>query len=65
MGIYYSGTWSLGDYKQSIARLLRPGQERKTLFIHILAEDTVDEDVYRALQSKADVVEAVLERMKG
>jgi len=58
--IYYSLGFSLGDYQQSLKRIHRPGQNSKVLYIHIIARRTVDQDVYRALQKKQDVVEFIL-----
>ena len=63
--IYYSLGFSLGSYEQSLARIHRPGQTRPVEHIHLLAEDTVDEKVMSALSRRADVVNAVLQQMKG
>jgi SNF2 family DNA or RNA helicase len=58
--VLYSVGFSLGDYEQLLKRVHRPGQERATTYIHLLAEDTVDEKVYQALAEKRKVVEFVL-----
>ena len=63
--LYYSTSWSLGEFDQSLARVHRPGQERPVVYIHLLANGTVDEVVYEALETKRDAVEAVLQRLKG
>lgn len=60
---YYSLTHSLGDYEQSLARLRRPGQTRCVRYYHLCAVNTIDETIYRALQSRRDVVEAVMSRL--
>ena len=57
--IYYSLPHSLALYNQSRARLYRPGQSRPVSFIHIVAENTVDEGVYRALERKQDIIESI------
>ena len=57
---YLSVGFSLGDYEQSLARSHRPGQERTVFYYHILAKDTVDERVYKALKQRKNVVESVL-----
>ena len=57
---YLSVGYSLGDYEQSLARSHRPGQERTVFYYHILAKDTVDERVYKALKERKNVVESVL-----
>jgi len=63
--IFFSQTYSLGDYLQAQARVHRPGQERPVTYISLIANDTVDEQVYEALQNRQDVVEAVLEYHRG
>lgn len=61
--VYYSMTWSLGDYEQSLARLRRPGQTRCCRYYHLVARGTVDEDIYKALRERKDVVESVVNRL--
>lgn len=57
--IYFSLPHSLALYNQSRARIYRPGQERPTRFIHIVAEGTVDEGMLASLEGKRDVIEAI------
>ncbi len=59
--VYYSIGFGLGDYEQSLARLHRPGQSRKTHYYHLIAEDTVDRRLYGALEKRKDLITAVLE----
>lgn len=61
--LYYSLSHSLGDFAQSLARIRRPGQTRPCRFYHLVAEGTVDESIYKALQNKQDVAEAVYSRL--
>lgn len=63
-GIYYNVDYSLGNYDQTIARLDRPGQEHPVEFIHLVAEGTVDVDIYDALNARREIVDAVTERVK-
>jgi len=63
--VYYSMGFSLGQYQQSRARIHRPGQERSTMYLHILAANTIDTQVYRALKAKKQVVDAIIEEAKG
>ncbi|MBE0656622.1 MAG: DEAD/DEAH box helicase, partial [Bryobacteraceae bacterium] len=63
--IYYSLGFSLGSYEQSLARIHRPGQTRPVTYIHLLAEGTVDQKVMTALARRSDVVNSVLQQMKG
>ena len=63
--IYFSLGFSLGSYEQSLARIHRPGQTRPVEYIHLLAEGTIDEKIMAALALRADVVNTVLQQMKG
>ena len=62
---YFSPTYNMGDYLQSLARLDRPGQTRPVTYIHLVAKGTIDETVYKALQSRQDVITAVIEGIKN
>ena len=59
--IYYSLPHSLALYNQSKARLYRPNQKSAVSFIHLIAEGTVDEAMYRSLTRKEDVIESIKE----
>jgi len=63
--VYYSLGFNLGEYEQSLKRLHRPGQRRNVTYIHLLARNTVDGVVYRTMQARKDVVEAVLSYLGG
>jgi SNF2 family DNA or RNA helicase len=58
--VYYSLGFNLAEYLQSRARVLRPGQTRSVLYVHLVAKGTVDEKVYAALRKRQDVVESIL-----
>jgi SNF2 family DNA or RNA helicase len=61
---FYSLGSSLGDYEQAKSRLHRQGQTRNVTYYHILAlcdgQKTADHKVYRALDRKENVAQAVL-----
>ena len=64
--VWFSLTWSLELYQQTNARLWRQGQKEKTVVVqHLLTKDTIDEKVYKALQGKARVQEALIEAVKA
>lgn len=63
--VYYSVDFSLGNYDQSLARIHRPGQTQPVIYIHMLAESTVDTKVYAALEARRDVVASVLAELTG
>lgn len=50
--IWFGLTWSLELYQQANARLHRQGQRSPVIVHHILARDTMDERVLKALQQK-------------
>lgn len=58
--VLFDQTYRLGDYLQMIRRALRPGQDHHVRYIHLLARDTVDRKIRRALAKRQDVIEAVL-----
>jgi len=58
---FFSVGFSLGRFLQAQARLDRPGQTRPVTYVHLVARDTVDERVYKALSAREKVVEYVLE----
>ena len=62
--IYYSIGHSLGDYEQSLKRTHRPGQTRPVVYIHLVAKDTIDEEVYESLDKKRDIVQHVLDNIQ-
>ena len=58
--IYFSLGFSLGEYMQSRARVHRPGQDRPVTYYHLIAENTVDSNVYVALEARKEVVDHIL-----
>jgi SNF2 family DNA or RNA helicase len=58
--IYYCPGLSLGEYEQSVKRIHRPGQTRDVTYIRLVAEQTIDRDVWKALEGKNDVVRYLL-----
>lgn len=63
--VWYGLTWSLEAYQQTNKRLHRPGQTESVVLHHLVAKDTVDEDVMRALEGKAAGQEDMLEAVKA
>lgn len=63
--IYYSLSFSLGEYDQSLSRVHRPGQTRPVEHIHLVARNTVDSKIMRALEKRAEVVQAILAEIKN
>ena len=67
--IWFGLTWSLELYQQTNARLWRQGQNDTVVIHHIIAKDTIDEDVMLALKLKdrtqASLIDAVKARLEG
>lgn len=59
--IYYSNDFSLENRLQSEDRAHRIGTEKHVVYYDILAEDTIDEKIVDALQSKQDVANAIID----
>ncbi len=65
IAIWYSLSYSLAEYLQARARILRPGQTRAVVFTHLIAKGTIDFEVYRALASRAEVVGAIVDGLRS
>ena len=63
--IYYSLSFSLGEYDQALSRVHRPGQTRPVEHIHLVARNTVDVKIMRALEKRAEVVQSILAEIKN
>jgi SNF2 family DNA or RNA helicase len=63
--IWFGLNWSLELYMQANARLHRQGQIKPVMIYHLIAKGTIDEDVMRALNGKAEKQEALLEAIKA
>lgn len=64
-GVFFSLGYSLAEYEQAVARLHRPGQERRTLIYHLTATNhgrsTVDGRVYQCLRERREVVNGIID----
>ena len=63
--VWYGLTWSLEQYQQANARLYRQGQDNPVIIHHLVTEGTIDEQIMKALQSKAAGQDALLEAVKA
>lgn len=66
--VWFSLTWSLELYEQTNGRLYRQGQTKTTVITHIVAKDTIDEQVIKALKNKSktqtSMIDAVRKELK-
>jgi len=58
--IYYSNGYDLLLRQQSEARIDRIGQEKPMTYIDIIAEDTIDEKIVKALRKKVNIATEVM-----
>jgi len=64
--IWFGITWSLELYQQTNARLWRQGQASQTVVLqHIMAKDTVDERILKALHEKDKTQTSLIEAVKA
>ena len=62
--IFYSTDYSYAAYEQARARIHRIGQHRPCTYIHLIAKDTIDEDVAEALRQKANVADLLVDNWR-
>lgn len=65
IAIFYSMSYSYADYEQAKARIHRIGQTKSVTYIHLIAKNTIDEDVFDAVKGKRDVAQLVVDKYKG
>jgi len=63
--IYFSNSFSLADRQQSEDRCHRIGQENKVTYIDLVAPDTVDVNIIKALKAKKNLSDFILNKIKG
>ncbi|MRJ47096.1 DEAD/DEAH box helicase [Fundicoccus ignavus] len=63
--VWFTLTWSLELYEQTNARLYRQGQTESVIVHHILAKNTLDEYVLKALKNKSQNQNALIDAVKA
>lgn len=63
--VWFGLTWSLELYQQAVARLYRQGQTKPVQVYHLVAAGTMDKDVLKAIDGKADKQEALMQAVKA
>jgi len=63
--VWFGLTWSLELYQQTNARLWRQGQKDTVITHHIVAKDTIDEQVMKALKRKDKTQTALIDAVKA
>jgi SNF2 family DNA or RNA helicase len=63
--VFYSLSYNFADYEQARARIHRIGQKNACTYIHLVAENTIDEKVMAALRSKKNMADLVVDNWKS
>jgi SNF2 family DNA or RNA helicase len=63
--IYNSLCHSLRAYQQSFKRPMKANKKHPIAYYYVMAEGTIDGDIYEAQQAKEQVVDSVRQRMKA
>jgi len=63
--VFFSLDFSYENYQQSRGRTDRHGQKESTTYIHLLAEDTIDEEILEVLRGKADAQQITYNLIHG
>jgi SNF2 family DNA or RNA helicase len=62
--LFYDMPWSWERYNQTIGRLARQGQTEVVNVFHLIARDTIDDEVRKALRNKTDGNTYMLNKIK-
>lgn len=60
IAVYFSYSFSLEEYAQSLRRLRRPGQNHTVLFYHLIVSRSVDDRIRSALERRQDVIDVLM-----
>ncbi|MPN53831.1 hypothetical protein SDC9_201498 [bioreactor metagenome] len=59
--VFYSLDYSMSNFEQTKARIHRVGQHNPCTYIYLVAENTVDAKVLKALRDKADLAKTLID----
>ncbi|MGN1318328.1 MAG: DEAD/DEAH box helicase [Lachnospirales bacterium] len=62
--VYYSVNFNYAAYSQSLARIHRIGQRNSCTYIHLIAKNTIDEMILKALAKKEDLAKNIVDNWK-
>jgi len=62
--VFYSTDYSMSNHEQARARIHRVGQQKNCTYLYLVAKNTVDEKVLKALRSKADLARSLVDVYK-
>ena len=59
--VFYSLSFSMGDFDQAKARIHRVSQTEKVHYIYLCCRDTIDSKILKALRNKIDLAKALVD----
>jgi SNF2 family DNA or RNA helicase len=59
VAVFYSLDFSYANYSQATARIHRIGQKKPCLYLHLIAQGTIDEQILKALKEKQDLSKTI------
>lgn len=62
--VYFSMNHSWADFDQSRKRVLGPAQKNPVDYVYMVMEGCIDEDVLEAVQTRQELAEVILDKMK-
>ena len=62
--VFYSLSFSMGDFDQAKARIHRVSQTEKVQYIYLCCRDTIDHKILKALRNKVDLAKALVDEYR-
>jgi SNF2 family DNA or RNA helicase len=62
--VFFSLSYSFEEYEQARGRIMRRGQERNCVYFHLLAKNSIDEDLLSILQKKTTIAQIAEKYLK-
>ena len=63
--VFYSLDYSMSNFEQTKARIHRVGQRNQCTYIYLVAENTIDAKVLKALRDKADLARTLIDNCRA
>ena len=63
--VFYSLDYSMSNFEQAKARIHRTGQKENCTYIYLIASNTVDEKIMKALRNKVNLAKSLIDDYKN
>ena len=63
--VFYSLDYSMSNFEQAKARIHRTGQKENCTYIYLIASNTVDEKIMKALKNKVNLAKSLIDDYKN